>query len=552
MANEWLPDLISEYEILEVEQLATSAEITGEITPAGWELLTTLRNEQIERVLEPDFQRSADSLFQEELTELGKTVEGFRAAITEGQSLKDGLSVMESKLAEFNEQRFVSNHLEENVDIRVANLMLIYDNRPESRRVEKRNKIAEDLDLLNASVRFSSLEPAHGSPRRNLEGLIEAGVYQILMRFITECNHAILNVWRQTAVERVPAEPLDAEALSEAFNSTVVHISHPAGELVIPSSSRQRPQWPWKEPVWVVTAHNPGGLLCSIAWNKTANRSLRSALGSLRIECVPATGRAPDGSWEEAGYALIGITKKQAMDVARQYGQLAIFRVHNWRRTVNKTGIKKIEGIPTCEPQYFDDQDDPRNPLCQCAHRALDHREEPVPAQDRPVYADWCPACDGERCEECELENPLQDSCLFCSCDCYVEDEYWEEDLSPCYLCGELPIHHPLGDFRLAGFVKCEYFEGPYCGICEVKASRHKASAREDGPDHDFWLKEDDFHIDTASAEELMQAGATRKEAMAVIAYRPHGQISLDMTRIKGLNRKTLIKLLDEIFGRFA
>jgi hypothetical protein len=542
MSNDWLSDLISEYETLEVEQLATSAEITGEVTPAGWELLTTLRNEQIERVLEPDFQRSAGSLFQEELTELGKSVEWYRAAIAEGQSLEDGLFVMESKLAEFNEQRFVSDHLEENVDLRVANLMLISDDRPKSRRVEKRNKIAEDLDLLNASVRFSSLEPAHGSHRRNLEGLIEAGVYQILMRFITECNHAILNVWRQIAAERAPVEPLDAEALSEAFNSTVVHISHSAGELVIPSSSRQRPQWPWKEPVWVVTAHNPGGLLCSIAWNKTANRSLRSALGSLRIECVPATGRAPDGSWEEAGYALIGITKKQAMDVARQYGQLAIFRVHNWRRTVNKTGIKKIEGIPTCEPQYFDDQYDPGNPLCGCGHRAVEHEEEPVPDKHRPIYEEWCETCDGEGCEDCEKEE--QDSCQHCSCEEYWEGEFGDEDLNLCYLCEELPIHHPLGDFHLPGFVRCAYYEGPLCGICGKAASGHKASDREEAPDHDFWIAEENFHIDTGSAEEMTKSGLTRKEAMAVIAHRPHGQINLDMTRIRGITRNTLKNLL--------
>jgi hypothetical protein len=79
------------------------------------------------------------------------------------------------------------------------------------------------------------------------------------------------------------------------------------------------------EPIWVLTAHNPGDTRPGAAANDEANAELRAAIESRGVDWLPAVGRAPDGSHSEASFALVGVDSALVAGLAARFDQVAFF-----------------------------------------------------------------------------------------------------------------------------------------------------------------------------------------------------------------------------------
>lgn len=80
-------------------------------------------------------------------------------------------------------------------------------------------------------------------------------------------------------------------------------------------------------PLAVITAYNPMGLSHEQAENEAANVALRERLRELGFHPLPAVGRAVTGDWEEPGFAVSDLGQDDALALAREFGQLALFWV---------------------------------------------------------------------------------------------------------------------------------------------------------------------------------------------------------------------------------
>lgn len=75
----------------------------------------------------------------------------------------------------------------------------------------------------------------------------------------------------------------------------------------------------------VVTAENPRGQVRSAEENAAATASLRRALEAGGYRFVPCTGRDPEDTHRESGFAVAG-SLGPALALARSFGQDAVFR----------------------------------------------------------------------------------------------------------------------------------------------------------------------------------------------------------------------------------
>jgi len=117
----------------------------------------------------------------------------------------------------------------------------------------------------------------------------------------------------------------DDGSVWDAFGSAVLRIDAPEGEVEIQPGCGA-PHLPWDEPVHLVTGWNPGRL-ASDAENEVANRALKAHLEHPGRLVFDAVGASADGSWAEPGFAVVGLTRTEAVDTARGFGQLAIYEV---------------------------------------------------------------------------------------------------------------------------------------------------------------------------------------------------------------------------------
>lgn len=78
-------------------------------------------------------------------------------------------------------------------------------------------------------------------------------------------------------------------------------------------------------PFAVITAWDPGMQRRPPAENEAANQRLASCLESRRLDYVDARNFAPGGAHEEPGFAVFGLARDEALALASQFGQAAIF-----------------------------------------------------------------------------------------------------------------------------------------------------------------------------------------------------------------------------------
>ena len=77
----------------------------------------------------------------------------------------------------------------------------------------------------------------------------------------------------------------------------------------------------------VITAFNPSGAEWTDGQNRAAHERLRDALAELQVTFQRSLGTTPDGRWPEDGFAVAGLTRAQAIDLGRRFGQHAIFEI---------------------------------------------------------------------------------------------------------------------------------------------------------------------------------------------------------------------------------
>lgn len=130
----------------------------------------------------------------------------------------------------------------------------------------------------------------------------------------------------------MPTIPAD---LLEAYNTTIIEVALPnesfvvsasvsSGEIALPQLLRPG--------FWVITPCNPRSKKLSDQTNAvrfkafwlTACQQMNDLNGA---SCFRAVGRSPDGAWAEDSVAFVGISKKEALTLARKHDQNAVYCV---------------------------------------------------------------------------------------------------------------------------------------------------------------------------------------------------------------------------------
>lgn len=111
----------------------------------------------------------------------------------------------------------------------------------------------------------------------------------------------------------------------EGFAGAVVRLELPAGgALLEPRPPGDVGVFPFAAPVHIVTAYNPAGCEIDEETNIDRHRDLDIAVSGL--ETIPTVGSAPDGSMPEPGFGLLDVSLSDALDLARDFGQRAIYQ----------------------------------------------------------------------------------------------------------------------------------------------------------------------------------------------------------------------------------
>ena len=85
---------------------------------------------------------------------------------------------------------------------------------------------------------------------------------------------------------------------------------------------------PLKTPMHIITAYNPSGKKLSEQENQQRNGLLWQRLQKLNVQTKPVIGCSPDKAWQEPGFAMCGLTRKQACEVADVFNQRGIFELN--------------------------------------------------------------------------------------------------------------------------------------------------------------------------------------------------------------------------------
>jgi hypothetical protein len=98
--------------------------------------------------------------------------------------------------------------------------------------------------------------------------------------------------------------------------------------------------------IHVITAHNPGSVARPPEENRAAHARLEQSLRARGFSYLPAVNRAPDGAWEEAGFAVLDAPRDEILGLGRDFGQLAVYEIQDGRRRVLPCGDGGA-GVPT-------------------------------------------------------------------------------------------------------------------------------------------------------------------------------------------------------------
>lgn len=112
-----------------------------------------------------------------------------------------------------------------------------------------------------------------------------------------------------------------------AYLETVIRVELLPGSSTTLTGTDATGNWPFDEPVHVITAANPFGRRIPEGDNDIALGELASALTQSGVGYARASGKAADGGWGETSFLVWGLTTEAAIEIGRRFGQEAIFEL---------------------------------------------------------------------------------------------------------------------------------------------------------------------------------------------------------------------------------
>lgn len=119
--------------------------------------------------------------------------------------------------------------------------------------------------------------------------------------------------------------PVAEDIMWDRFAEAIVQVGLATGPAVLrPAALGEVGAFPFDQPVHILTAYNPSGRLIDESDNEALHEALGAALTGYRS--ISTVGSAPDGTFREPGYGILGAGLDDAVDLARAFGQRAIYR----------------------------------------------------------------------------------------------------------------------------------------------------------------------------------------------------------------------------------
>lgn len=100
---------------------------------------------------------------------------------------------------------------------------------------------------------------------------------------------------------------------------------------------------PLAAPIHILTACNPLSEKLSDQENQHRNQLLLKQLQNLNIEIKPVIGCSPNRDWQEASFAISGLSRNQACHIAYEFNQLGIFELTPNELIVVDTHNQKVQ-----------------------------------------------------------------------------------------------------------------------------------------------------------------------------------------------------------------
>ena len=110
----------------------------------------------------------------------------------------------------------------------------------------------------------------------------------------------------------------------DIYASTVISVR---GSWVRLAGPRARADLPMRAPAHVITAWNPSSITKPLDNNREANRQLADLLRERGLDPMEVVGASPDGHWKEESLLVSGVPRREAVELASQFGQVAIFEL---------------------------------------------------------------------------------------------------------------------------------------------------------------------------------------------------------------------------------
>jgi CBS domain-containing protein len=126
-------------------------------------------------------------------------------------------------------------------------------------------------------------------------------------------------------LEKVKSKIDDRDQVWDAFINTII-VDESDGKEIFWSGANAIPL-PMQLPIFIISAENPFEEVLLSNQNDERTSWLRKLLKYRELKFMKVFGKSPHGSWKQVSFAIEGISKKDACELAKKFGQRAIFEL---------------------------------------------------------------------------------------------------------------------------------------------------------------------------------------------------------------------------------
>lgn len=144
------------------------------------------------------------------------------------------------------------------------------------------------------------------------------------------CSHGrVVRIDRtvNSAAAAASAAPGFSQTIWRDYSKAIVEIEVGPGRWANLNGPDALDELPLPAPIHVITAYNPHGRERPEDANRAAAARLAGELWVSGVTMSRTLGRSPSGDHREAGVAVSGLSRAEALRLGRRYGQLAIYEV---------------------------------------------------------------------------------------------------------------------------------------------------------------------------------------------------------------------------------